>query len=326
MNRQKNARLAFTLVELLVVIAIVAVLIGLLLPAVQQVRVAAARIASANNLKQFGLATHSYNDSYQKLPGNLQINAASVQTTATIELMPFMELNDLYQQVHAQLDVSNSLSNSVGTIVKVYIAPLDASLPGHVWNLNGINYAVCNYAANHAVFGDPGSVTGQDDTSASDQGYAGWDNDGRSLQTISDGTSNTLLFGEKYGQCNVGGSLWGYRESVGDPVPSPSSDPSYTALSPQLGSPYPTWLRMSFFAVNWSSYDEGANQLNPIALVPQINPTIGHCIPYQLQGFTSGGCQVCMCDGSVRVVPPSINPHTWYAICWPNDGIEVGEW
>ena len=118
-----------------------------------------------------------------------------------MDLMPFMELGDLYVQVHSQLDSTNSLSNSISYVAKVYIAPLDSSLPGNVWNLGGLDYAACNYAANHAVFGDPGSVTSQDDTSVSDQGYVGYDNAGRSLETITDGTSNTLLFGEKYAQC-----------------------------------------------------------------------------------------------------------------------------
>src|SRR5262249_22199830 len=108
-----RSRKGFTLIELLVVIAIIAILIGLLLPAVQKVREAAARMQYANNLHQIALAAHNYVDSYQKLPPASQVPYAQYNNDSNLQmempfgpnwavlLLPYIEQDNLYKQSNA---------------------------------------------------------------------------------------------------------------------------------------------------------------------------------------------------------------------------------
>ena len=120
-------RPAFTLIELLVVIAIIAILIGLLLPAVQKVRQAAARTQSSNNLKQFGLAVHNFHDSQGHIPGNWETTPAGFTVSEIYLLLPYVEQDNLFKQGSAS---NAAYQGSASAIPKVFVAPLDSSLPG----------------------------------------------------------------------------------------------------------------------------------------------------------------------------------------------------
>src|SRR5262249_22855035 len=298
--RPRSVRRGFTLIELLVVIAIIAILIGLLLPAVQKIREAAARMKSANNLKQLTLAVHNYEGTFGKFPGNAETLPNGLRVSCHYLILPYIEQDNLYRVA----GVSNAayLANA-GTILNVYISPLDTSQPSRQTTINGVKWAVSNYAANHSIFGYPGNATNWNGFVNND-----WDNKGRRIDTITDGASNTLMFGERYGLCSSGGSLWAYRNT--DPAPT---SPAY------LG-----WARMAFFPTNWDSN----NKSMPFTSVPPQNkPLVANCSPYNMQAFTAGGCQISMCDGSVRSVKSSINSTVWFAVVWPDDGQVVpGDW
>src|SRR5262245_41928723 len=126
-------RRGFTLLELLVVIAIIAVLIGLLLPAVQKVREAAARMTCSNNLKQIALATHNYHDTYQKFPtgGRLSVfvgDRPTMGTTLWIELLPYFEQDNLqkkWDDCDNRNNVAGGRNATTAQVIKVLLCPSD---------------------------------------------------------------------------------------------------------------------------------------------------------------------------------------------------------
>ena len=265
MTSRLSRRSAFTLIELLVVIAIIAILIGLLVPAVQKVREAAARMQSANNVKQLGLAVHNYEGTLNRIPANAITMPIGLWVSGHWLLLPYIEQSNL--QTASGVSNATYLANAK-TIVSTFIAPLDGSLPSRLMKINGVDWAASNYAANHSIFGYPGN-------GANWTGFANndWDNKGRKIQRITDGASNTVMFGERYAQCSSGGSLWAYR----------NTDPAVT------GPSYPAWGRMSFFPANWTSN----NKSTPYTAVPPQNrPTVANCSPHNLQAFTAAGCQI----------------------------------
>jgi prepilin-type N-terminal cleavage/methylation domain-containing protein len=290
----------FTLIELLVVIAIIAILIGLLLPAVQKVRQAAARTQSSNNLKQMSLALHNMNDTNNGLPasvGNYPTRGATVgqsngpmRGTVQFFMLPFIEQDNAYKAMAA----NHPDSWWCGYGIKTYVGPSDPSTPSNGLIDTGSPRYGTSYAPNEWVFNPQAGYGPADHNQISDQSPAA-----SIPRTFLDGTSNTIVFAEKYAVC--GGSAnsvasYYYGETGG--------------ACNRLGG-------------------QGGNGSVPgiytISLPPQNNPSpFAGCNPCMLQTMSAGGIQVGLGDGSVRTVSSGISSLTWANAIQPADGNTLG--
>src|SRR5262245_15466896 len=318
-------RAAFTLIELLVVIAIIAVLIGLLLPAVQKVREAAARMQCSNNLKQIALATHAYNDTHaSQLPPLVDLGPGSVYGAGIpslfFHLLPYVEQDNLYRQfTPANPSSYYGASGVAQNSLKVVVCPSDPTAGGSPVTLNVAvtppppapfagsfsgPYATSNYAANGVLFAT---------------------NTVRLPATFTDGTSHTILFAERYQRCQdtaAGPSTfncWAIG-SVGTVMNSfgylaPTGYTNSNQASPVL--PLPTAPTTGTVPVRIGSVS-GTATTKPVPF--QVQPPQTACDAQLAQTPHTGGMQIALADGSVRTVTQGISQWTFWAACTPNGG------
>ena len=210
--KQSSSRTAFTLIELLVVIAIIAILIGLLLPAVQKVRAAAARMSCSNNLKQLGLAIHNYEGANGKLPtageGNGPNGAGGFSTDFEVNglstfayLLPYIEQENVFRQITTQMTIQwyddPSAAAAARTKISTFLCPSDPYQQTDPFGNGPIDYMPVAYT-------DISPVTGLKDSSTRAHAFLRLNkHGGAKLANATDGTSNTIAMIEDVGKGSI---------------------------------------------------------------------------------------------------------------------------
>jgi prepilin-type N-terminal cleavage/methylation domain-containing protein len=321
---KRHHKAGFTLIELLVVIAIIAILIGLLLPAVQKVREAAARTESSNNIKQIVLASHNFHDQNKRLPyyygSPLTFGEGAVSGSWLFQLLPFVEQDNVLKASYGPFSYHYSYTYPGGSYkydynygfnaymgrlakgrIKTYVSPQDPTVEGVE--------SPASYHANYNVYGYYTRLT-----------------------QITDGTSNTMAVAEGYTKCKQRQvydyttikyiynydytRVWNY-----DPYNyTYSYSYTYSAGPPATyeytfgsGTTYP------YFSP-YAKYDSKTRQYLPF----EVRPRPDNCSYYGAQAMSSGGLLVGLADGSVRMVSTGVSWNTFNAAYTHQSGDTLG--
>ncbi len=329
-------RRGFTLIELLVVIAIIAILIALLVPAVQKVRESAARIQCTNNLKQLALAAHNYHgDNKAFPPGVYQIGFPSAPkfrgVTLFVYLLPYLEQDNLARG----WDKANPLNNTAGgqtsrtaTVLSTLLCPSDAIPVNPIDSGSGRWYALTSYAGN-------GGSRSYDPKLASNDGIFFVIGPGSEtaangapirIADVTDGLSSTILFGERNHRdpnhdsfvANLGGAMGQSLTPMGQVGWWAASAGRLAAGDVTLSAYAPINYRVP------APYSSAANMIPPVTNAASYQ----YYNDRRMCAFGSqhpGGANFALADGSVRFIADTLSLATLQLLCVRNDAQVIGE-
>jgi prepilin-type N-terminal cleavage/methylation domain-containing protein/prepilin-type processing-associated H-X9-DG protein len=322
-SHPRAIRTAFTLIELLVVIAIIGVLIGMLLPAVQKVREAANRAKCQNNLKQFGLAVHNFNDAYGAFPAGCSLAWGNWGWSPHGQILPHIEQDDLYRQLTiTQGPYVGANTTYLTQQPKIFTCPSDPYVSGAaLWQGSSATYGLTSY---HANAGTWVTLTKWDGVFG-----PGVDSAGGApalpavrISDIADGTSNTVAFAEvclgpdatnwparDITDCFDGGTVSGANISA---VRATLMAKNWKTAS-YAGGWSPPWRYRGY---PWHEGNVWRNWYNHL-LPPNSACWLANGDFWQLvspaTSYHIGGVNVVFCDGSVHFVSQAIDPDAWIA-------------